>query len=322
MAENPLKNIVDLVQAARRFREIAHDPAQRSRREILVPIFTFFTSQLPLVGFVPMHIAVKRLEDRLRSKGLTRQEAVHLKCLRRSIARDADNQSRGAAPRDLIKFKISDPRPWPREIVTGKAAQIAFWQQKYDDMFNAWGSKSEHEDLGLDGITSDFLCHLSKRLSNKQKQQLLQHYRDYQHKLADDLRSAGFDTIWDGVPEFRMEVHSEVNPPLGPVDIERAYQAWAATWKMPKRVTTPLFALAQRLRRPRLDDQFDIERAFVWYGSEYDATLSAQNQAIRLAACVVAAENWQGQYYDLDERMEKRLRAEMRSDKLFLKSIR
>lgn len=322
MAENPLKNIIDLVQAARRFRELARDPAQRSRREILVPVFAFFTSQLPVVGFVPMQIAVKRLEDKLRLKGLTREEAVHLKCLRRSIIRDVANQARGAVPRDLLKFKMSDPRPWPRETLIGKANQIAFWQQRYDEMLAAWGSEKTHEGLGLDGVTSGFLCHLDKRLSNTQKQQLLQYYREYQHSLANDLKSDGFDTIWNGVPEFRTEVHSEINPPLGLVDIERAYKAWAANWKMPKRVTTPLFALAQRLRRPRPHDQFDPERAFVWYGSEYDATLSAQNQAIRLAACVVAAENWQGQSYDLDERMEKRLRAEMRTNKLFLKSIR
>jgi hypothetical protein len=174
----------------------------------------------------------------------------------------------------------------------------------------------------LDGVTSAFLCHLDKRLSNTQKQQLLQHYREYRHKLTDDLKDDGFDTIWNGVPEFRTEVHSEINPPLGLVDIERAYQAWAANWKMPKRVTTPLFALAQRLRRPQPHDQCDLERALVWYGSEYDATLSAQKQAIRLAACVVAAENWQGQLYDLDEPMEKKLRAEMCSDKIFLRSIR
>jgi hypothetical protein len=266
-----------------------------------------------------MNIAIERLKVILGTKltAKVRSDLTQdLSMLDQRLIRDQSAAAAGGIPQDVLKFKLAYPHPWPRPADNSRKGQIAFWSQKRTEMADLWGCESAHVEMGLDLTTSAFLRHLHQRLNFSQKLRFLQEFRDKDFLFADAVKSDDFEHPLDGVPAFQTVVHSEINPTLGSLTIEKAYNSWAAGCpNLHKRVEQPLLNLVSRLRSPPAP--YNMRDALEWYGTQHDPTRSNKENILWLAACVVAGEDWRDGAFQLDEALARRVRGAMRADKKF-----
>lgn len=179
-------------------------------------------------------------------------------------------------------------------------AQVdAFWLAERGKMEAQWGDRAAHRSLGIDPLSSEFLCWLHReRPSLVSKQEFVQDFRDNDWRLGQEIVS---NHPKDGRPWFRMIVDDEISPATLKLKIEINYGDWAKNkWETPKCVTKPLEKFVRALMASGRTNPEDIHAALAHYGAAYDRSLTYRQQIVDVASAVMAASGGSGRPLEQD----------------------